>query len=445
MSGALTAAEWLALQRAAFLLGPMLAAAALLVICRPTPRQAVGAMVAFLWQLSALLLLHVLARAFGWWSFAGAQNMLLGLPVDLWIGWAIWWGPVVVFLSRWLNLPTIVAASAAIDLVTMPRLAPLVALGPFWIVGDAVAMILCLAPALWLARLTVEDRNPRRRAMFHVLGWGGYVALVIPVCVFAYAEQPLPDLYRLPVSVGDWLLAAGGFFLLFVGIAAAAEFANVGQGTPIPFDPPKRVVATGPYAFMANPMQIISAFFMLALALYARSFGLALIALMFAIFDTVYATWYNRAHIALAMPDAWSRYRSSVKEWRLRWRPHVAADAEILISPSGPARAVWDRIWPWLARRLQGRFTVRSVPREDFWRLTYRRPADGVEDHGVRAAARILEHGPAPLAVAAWLIRMPYLGGAAQRLSWLAILVWRRRNGYRANVPQVPKAAPNVT
>src|SRR5581483_8238113 len=341
----LTAAEWLALQRAAFLLGPMLAAAVLLLVCKPSPREAVGAMVAFLWQLPALLLLQILARYFGWWSFAAERNMLLGLPIDLWIGWAIWWGPVVVLAGRWLNLPAIIAASAAIDLVTMPRLAPLVAVGPFWIVGDAVALALCLVPALWLARLTIEDRNARRRAMFHVLGWGGYITLVIPICVLSYLGQPPDSLYRIPVSLGDWLLVAGALFLLFTGIAAAAEFANVGEGTPIPFDPPKRVVASGPYAFVANPMQIISAFFMLLLALYARSFGIALIALMFAIFDTVYATWYNRAHMARAMPQAWSRYRSAVKEWRMRWRPHVAGDAEILISPGGPARAVWDRGW----------------------------------------------------------------------------------------------------
>lgn len=107
----------------------------------------------------------------------------------------------------------------------------------------------------------------------------------------------------------------------------------------------------------------------------------------------------------------------------------AAADcaAEILISPSGPARAIWDRAWPWLAPCLSGRLVVLSAPRQTFWRLVYRRPADGVEDRGVHAAARILEHGPAPLAMLAWLIRFPYLGGAAQRLSWLAILVWRRR------------------
>jgi protein-S-isoprenylcysteine O-methyltransferase Ste14 len=427
MIASLGAEQWLALQRAALLIGPGLAAAALLLICRPQPREAVAAMVAFLWQLPALLLLQLLASRFDWWSFAGERNMIAGLPIDVWIGWAVWWGPVAVFLNRWLSLPMIVAASVLIDAATMPNLAPLVDVGPNWLIGDAVAMGICLAPALWMARLTRTDRDPRRRAMFHVLGWGGYMVLVIPVCVLSYLGRPMTDLYRAPVGPLDWGIVVAGLLLLFIGVAATAEFARVGDGTPIPFDPPKRVVTSGPYAIMANPMQIISAFFMALLALYAGSWGLALIALMFAIFDTVYATWYNRAHIALAMPEAWSTYRSAVKEWRLRWLPHVGGEAEILISPAGPARVAWDRVWPWLSRHLEGRFVVHSVPRETFWRLAYRRPADGVEDHGVKAAARILEHGPAPLAMIAWLIRFPYLGGAAQRLSWLAILIWRRR------------------
>jgi hypothetical protein len=116
----------------------------------------------------------------------------------------------------------------------------------------------------------------------------------------------------------------------------------------------------------------------------------------------------------------------------MRWRPHLGGDAEILISPSGPARVIWDHAWPRLSHCFSGRLVVRSAPRNSFWRLIYRRSADGVEDHGVRAAARILEHGPAPVAMLAWLIRFPYLGGAAQRLSWLAIVVWRKREARKA-------------
>ena len=419
-------ADLLALERAAFLAGPAIAATALVWFGRPTPREATAAMVAFLWQLPALLLLQLLATAFGWWRFNAEANQLLGLPLDLWIGWALWWGPVAALASRWIPIWILVAASVVIDMATMPALEPLVSLGPGWLAGEVAAIALCLYPALLLAKLTREDRRAKRRAMFHTLGWGGYMALVLPACTLAYEGRGLGALYRLPAQPMDWLLIGGAAFLLFIGVAATAEFARAGDGTPIPLDPPKRVVVTGPYAFIANPMQVISAAVMLMFAAYAQSWGLALVGTMFVVFDTVYATWYNRAHIAHAMPAAWRGYRGAVGEWRMRWLPHAPGDAQVVISPDGPARWVWDRGWPWLSRRLTGSITVLSEQRPRFHRLVYRLPERGIEETGMRAAARILEHGPVPLAVLGWLIRFPYLGGALQRLSWLVIFVWRR-------------------
>jgi protein-S-isoprenylcysteine O-methyltransferase Ste14 len=286
--------------------------------------------------------------------------------------------------------------------------------------------VLCLAPALLLARLTREDRHAKRRAMFHTLGWGGYMVLVLPACALAYERRGLADLYRAPAGLLDGVLVASVAFLLFVGVTATAEFARAGDGTPIPLDPPKRVVMTGPYAFIANPMQVISAAVMLMFAAYARSWSLALVGAMFVVFDTVYATWYNRAHIAHALPEAWRGYRGSVDEWRMRWLPHAPGDAQVEISPDGPARWLWNRGWPWLSRHLTGSITVTDGLRPGFGRLAYRLPERGIDDTGMRAAARVLEHGPLPLAVLGWLIRFPYLGGALQRLTALVQLAWRR-------------------
>jgi protein-S-isoprenylcysteine O-methyltransferase Ste14 len=415
--------EWLALQRGAFLIFPPLAAALLLLAQKPSSRDAVAAMAAFLWQVPSLLLLHVLAAYFGWWAFAGQRNMLIGLPIDVWIGWAIWWGPVVVFLNRWIGIVWIVAGSVAIDLISMPLLKPLVTLGPNWLVGDAAAMTICLIPGLWLAKLTREDRSPKRRAMFHVLGWGGYLVLVLPVCALTYAREPLSDLYRMPAGILDWLVALAGAFLLMVGIAATAEFARMGQGTPIPFDPPKRVVSSGPYAFVANPMQMISSLFMLLLAVHAGSWALAFLAAMFLVYEGAYASWFNRANIAKAMSGEWGAYRGAVDEWQVRWRPHIAGNASVEIAPDGLSRSVWDWAWRRWSSRLEGTFDITAPDRNSFRRLTYRR--DGIEETGIGALARIAEHGIAPVALLGLVMRLPYLGGFLQRLTGAIVLAGR--------------------
>jgi protein-S-isoprenylcysteine O-methyltransferase Ste14 len=419
----LSAAEWSALQRAGLLLMPLGLALVLVLAVKPSPRQATAAMVAFLWQVPALLLLHILAGHFGWWQFPGARNALMGLPIDVWIGWAIWWGPVAALLLRWLRPLYIVVLAVLLDLGSMPWLAPLVVLSDNWLLGEVAALAICLVPALLIATLTWHDRRPQWRAVLHAFGWGGYLFLVIPAAVLGYEGRDYFEFMRLPAGLFDTVLLVAALLLLFVGVAATAEFARTGQGTPIPFDPPKQVVSSGPYAFIANPMQIISALLMLVLALYARSVGLGVIAVAFALFDAVYAHWYNTAHIAHAMPQAWDRFNGAVPLWRPRWRPYVAGEAEVMISRDGPARWVWDRVWP--RAGLHHGVRVRDREDADGLRLRYRRPADGIDEHGLVAAARLLEHAPLPVAVLGWLLRFPGIAAVLQLASGFAVHCWR--------------------
>ena len=52
-----------------------------------------------------------------------------------------------------------------------------------------------------------------------------------------------------------------------LGLASAAAIATQGDGTPLPIDAPRRLVVSGPYAWVRNPM---------AVAGIAQGFGVAL-------------------------------------------------------------------------------------------------------------------------------------------------------------------------
>jgi protein-S-isoprenylcysteine O-methyltransferase Ste14 len=53
-------------------------------------------------------------------------------------------------------------------------------------------------------------------------------------------------------GAAGWLLVAAGIALYFV--CAFWGFAVRGKGTPLPLDPPKKLVADGPSAMVRNPM-----------------------------------------------------------------------------------------------------------------------------------------------------------------------------------------------
>jgi hypothetical protein len=176
-------------------------------------------------------------------------------------------------------------------------------------------------------------------------------------------------------------------------------------------------------------MQVITPLVMLLLAWRAASPGLALVGAMFFLFDAVYAAWYNRAHIAHAMPRAWSEFCAAVPHWRPRWRPHIPGEAELVIAPDGPGRRFFERIWPRFSRCLSGRIALRIAPRPGFTRLIYRRSELGLEETGTAALSRLLDHAPAPVAMLGWVLRFPLLDPLAQRVSSCIIKRWREREG----------------
>ena len=53
-----------------------------------------------------------------------------------------------------------------------------------------------------------------------------------------------------------------------MGLSALQEFALRGKGTPFPLDPPLKLVTTGPYAYVSNPMQTAQILLYCSLAMF---------------------------------------------------------------------------------------------------------------------------------------------------------------------------------
>src|SRR5260370_19792778 len=78
----------------------------------------------------------------------------------------------------------------------------------------------------------------------------------------------------LGIALSDWTralgiaaMAAGGT----LAFACVATFVTRGEGTPAPFDPPRKFVAARPYQFVRNPMYVGGFIVLFGFGLYEQS------------------------------------------------------------------------------------------------------------------------------------------------------------------------------
>ena len=105
---------------------------------------------------------------------------------------------------------------------------------------------------------------------FFVTLVGLFVALSLWMDKFLEFPKLLPPLLNITVSVP--ILTIGLFLMLWSNL----HFIKV-KGTPVPFIPPPKLVTTGPYAYVRNPMTTGLFIFLLGLGVLLGSFSLVFI------------------------------------------------------------------------------------------------------------------------------------------------------------------------
>ena len=124
-----------------------------------------------------------------------------------------------------------------------------------------------------------------------------------------------------PGQPGFWLAAALGAAGLGFGAWTASLFVRIGQGTPAPWDPPKKLVVRGPYRHVRNPM-ITSVLAMLAAeALLFRSWPLAAWLAVLFIANAFYFPLSEEPGLTRRFGDDYARYKTNVPRWLPRPKP----------------------------------------------------------------------------------------------------------------------------
>jgi protein-S-isoprenylcysteine O-methyltransferase Ste14 len=111
--------------------------------------------------------------------------------------------------------------------------------------------------------------------------------------------------------LGIALLAAGGVLAL----ACITTFVTRGEGTPAPFDPPRKFVAAGPYKIVRNPMYIGGWLVLLGYGLYEHSLAIVLFALPWLLLAHLFVILYEEPHLRATFGATYDAYCRSVRRW----------------------------------------------------------------------------------------------------------------------------------
>ena len=132
---------------------------------------------------------------------------------------------------------------------------------------------------------------------------------------------------RIPFALPEWLRIPG--VILIVGGAVLAlwclaAFAFEGTGTPAPFDAPRKVVVTGPYRYVRNPMYLGAMLIILGVALLLRSPSAAGVAVFFITLAHLFVLVYEEPVLGARFGESYSEYKRSVN----RWLPRAPQDSD---------------------------------------------------------------------------------------------------------------------
>src|SRR5262245_38304311 len=193
-----------------------------------------------------------------------------------------------------------------------------------------------------------------------------------------------------------------------------------GGGTPVPFDPPRRLVTTGVYAYVRNPMQLSAVLLLLLLAPILWNPWVAAAGIMAHIYSAGLAGWDEDEDVRGRFGDAWTAYRRGVRRWIPHVRPWQHPDQpESRLFVSERCEMCSD-VARWFNRRGARQLTIvpaETHPSRALTRITYE-PADGSRAaSGIEAIARALEHIHLGWALVGFFFRLPGVRALTQLLA----------------------------
>jgi len=363
-----------------------------------------------LWVSLSLLVVNYLCIRWGFWDFAKGEELSLFIPYDLFFVWVLFWGIILPLILRGRHLLIIILVLLWIDIIAMPQLEEyrILKLNNNWLVGEIILILMVYLPAhLWF-KYSLNKINVGVRSLFQLLCTAIIFVIGVPFVLFKYIPQPL----SLDITYLTYLVQFG-LIISLPSFIAVVDLNEKGEGTPFPYDPTKRLVRTGVYAYIRNPIQWSLTLIFIPLAIYYQSIYL-LIGIVVAVLYTIgVANQEETDALRERFGESWINYKKSVPAWYFQWKPSNIPQGELYFKQDCK---VCSEVSDWFKKRNSLNLIIRQSNEyygSRILQVTYK-SEDGHEYKSIRAIASGLEHINLAWAALAWFVRLPLISQLLQ-------------------------------
>jgi len=152
----------------------------------------------------------------------------------------------------------------------------------------------------------------------------GTVLVFMPTVILISTYKRFP-----PELIGpDRLLFWPGLVTAGLGLALAfwtvTLFTKFGQGTPAPWDPPQKLVISGPYLYVRNPMITSVLFMLVSEAIVFQSWPIFFWLVFFFLLNCIYFPFFEERALEMRFGEDYLEYKKNVPRWVPRltsWTP----------------------------------------------------------------------------------------------------------------------------
>lgn len=149
------------------------------------------------------------------------------------------------------------------------------------------------------------------RAIVYATLFIGFWLVFLPARVLSLAGVMPPATYGAAQVAGMVVAAVGATLALW----CILTFALIGRGTPAPFDPPRRLVARGPYRCVRNPMYIGAGLVLSGAALFYGTTALWVYAAACFVAVHLFVVLYEEPTLRRIFGEEYVAYCRRVRRW----------------------------------------------------------------------------------------------------------------------------------